>query len=150
MREQSLKAIQPKSFVPKTTDSNHQLGYVPNVVAALDFPSQPNEVYVGDITYLFTCLQWSMVISECLDRDLFSRRVVGWKVDTHMEEGLVIDSLTQALGKRNPAVGLIVHTDRGGQYASTRFKKLLKNYRCIQSISGADNPYDNANAESFF
>ncbi len=148
LRDQSLKAIQPKSFVPKTTDSNHHLGYAPNVVAALDFPSQPDEVYVGDITYLPASNGQWFYLNVWID--LFSRRVVGWKVDTHMEEDLVIDSLTQALGKRNPDVGLIVHTDRGGQYASTRFKKLLKNYRCIQSMSGADNPYDNAYAESFF
>jgi putative transposase len=148
LRDQSLKAIQPKSFVPKTTNSNHQLGYAPNVVAALDFPSQPDEVYVGDITYLPASNGQWFYLNVWID--LFSRRVVGWKVDTQMEENLVVDSLRQALCKRNPAAGLIVHSDRGGQYAATRFKEVLKNYRCIQSMSGADNPYDNAYAESFF
>lgn len=148
LRDQSLKAIQPKSFVPKTTNSKHQLGYAPNVVGALDFPSQPNEIYVGDITYLpATNGQW-LYLNVWID--LFSRTVVGWKVDTHMEENLVVDSLKQALGKRNPDVGLIVHSDRGGQYAGNGFKEVLKNYGCIQSMSGADNPYDNAYAESFF
>ena len=76
--------------------------------------------------------------------DLFSRSVVGWKVDTHMEESLVVDSLKQAVHKRSPDKGLIIHSDRGGQYAGAGFKKVLETHNCIQSMSGADNPYDNA------
>lgn len=148
MRDQSLKAIQPKSFVPKTTNSKHSLGYAPNVVAALDFPSQPNQIYVGDITYLSTTYGQWLYLNVWID--LFSRSVVGWKVDTHMEESLVVDSLKQALHKRRPEKGLIIHSDRGGQYAAAGFKEVLKKHNHIQSMSGADNPYDNAYAESFF
>lgn len=148
MRDQSLKAIQPKSFVPKTTNSNHTLGYAPNVLAEVGFPSEPNEVYVGDITYLPTTYGQWLYLNVWID--LFSRSVVGWKVDTHMEESLVVDSLKQAMYKRRPEKGLIIHSDRGGQYASAAFKEVLTKNHCIQSMSDADNPYDNAYAESFF
>lgn len=148
MKAQSLKAIQPKSFVPKTTNSKHKLGYSPNVVGAMDFPTQPNQVYVGDITYLPTTYGQWLYLNVWID--LFSRSVVGWKVDTHMEDSLVVDSLKQAVHKRSPDKGLIIHSDRGGQYAGAGFKKVLETHNCIQSMSGADNPYDNAYAESFF
>lgn len=148
MSDQSLRAIQPKSFVPKTTNSKHKLGYAPNVLAEVGFPSGPNEVYVGDITYLPTTYGQWLYLNVWID--LFSRSVVGWKVDTHMEESLVVDSLKQAVHKRSPDKGLIIHSDRGGQYAGTAFKEALSKHHCIQSMSGADNPYDNAYAESFF
>ena len=82
--------------------------------------------------------------------DLYSRRIVGWKVDTNMEESLIVESLEQALYKRSPSEGLIIHSDRGGQYAGAAFKKLLTDHHCKQSMSAADNPYDNAFAESLF
>jgi putative transposase len=148
MKEQALKAIQPKSFVPKTTDSRHKLGYAPNLLADRNFPTAPNEVYVGDITYLPTTYGKWLYLSTWMD--LYSRVIVGWKVDIHMEESLIIESLEQALYKRSPSAGLIIHSDRGGQYAGAAFKKLLKNNRCLQSMSEADNPYDNAFAESLF
>jgi putative transposase len=148
MKAQVLKAIQPKSFVPKTTDSRHKLGYSPNLLADRDFPTAPNEVYVGDITYLPTTYGKWLYLSTWMD--LYSRAIVGWKVDTHMEEGLIIESLEQAFYKRSPSAGLIIHSDRGGQYAGAAFKKLLKDNYCLQSMSEADNPYDNAFAESLF
>lgn len=148
MRDQSLKAIQPKSFVPKTTNSKHKLGYAPNVLAEVGFPSEPNAVYVGDITYLPTTYGQWLYLNVWID--LFSRSVVGWKVDAHMEESLVVDSLSLAVHKRSPGKGLIIHSDRGGQYAGAAFKQELSKHHCIQSMSGADNPYDNAYAESFF
>lgn len=148
MRDQSLKAIQPKSFVPKTTNSKHKLGYAPNVLAEVGFPSRPDEVYVGDITYLPTTYGQWLYLNVWID--LFSRSVVGWKVDIHMEEALVEDSLKQAVHKRSPVKGLIIHSDRGGQYAGAAFKDTLTKHHCIQSMSGADIPYDNAYAESFF
>lgn len=148
MKDQSLKAIQPRSFVPKTTNSKHCLGFAPNVLAGVDFPSEPNEVFVGDITYLPTTYGQWLYLNVWID--LFSRTVVGWKVDTHMEESLVIDSLNHALVKRRPRKGIIIHSDRGGQYAGSGFKSVIGRFECIQSMSGADNPYDNAFAESFF
>lgn len=141
-----LKAIQPKSFVPKTTNSKHTLGYAPNVLACSEFPKEPNQVFVGDITYLPTTYGEWLYLNVWID--LFSRRVVGWKVDDNMEEDLAIDSFNQAKNTRTPRKGLIVHTDRAGQYAGADFKLAVKGY--TQSMSGADNPYDNAHAESFF
>ena len=146
MKNQSLRAIQPKSFVPKTTNSKHTLGYAPNVLAARDFPQAPNKVFVGDITYLPTTSGQWLYLNIWMD--LYSRRIVGWKVDFRMDEHLVTDSLTQAINNRRPGAGLIVHSDRGGQYASALFKATLKGQ--TQSMSNADNPYDNAFAESFF
>jgi len=148
MRAQNLIAIQPKSFVPKTTNSNHTLGYSPNVLAHVGFPTEIGQVYVGDITFLPTNTgEWLYLM---VWMDLFSRRICGWKVEEHMEESLVIESLQQAFYKRPPAPGLIVHSDRGGQFASVKFRDVLLKHTCIQSMSEADNPYDNAFAESFF
>jgi len=148
MRAQNLIAIQPKSFVPKTTNSNHTLGYSPNVLARQGFPTGIGQVYVGDITYLPTTNgEWLYLM---VWMDLFSRRICGWKVEEHMEESLVIDALMQAFKKRFPAKGLITHSDRGGQFASVKYRALLEKYDCVQSMSEADNPYDNAFAESFF
>lgn len=148
MKELGLKALQPKSFVPKTTNSKHTLGYAPNLLGQMGFPVAPNRVYVGDITYLPTTYGHWLYLNVWID--LYSRYVVGWKVDTNMEDALVVHSLKQALYKRSPPSGVIVHSDRGGQYASHHFKELLNDHGCMQSMSGSDNPYDNAHAESFF
>lgn len=148
MRVQGLHAIQPRSFVPKTTNSRHKLGYATNLLAEQAFPLAPDQVYVGDITYLPTTDGKWLYLNQWMD--LYSRRIVGWKIDIHMGESLVTESLKQALNNRSPAPGLIVHSDRGGQYRSANFKNLMNGYQCLQSMSGADNPYDNAHAESFF
>jgi putative transposase len=148
MRAQNLIAIQPKSFVPKTTNSKHTLGYSPNVLAQRGFPTGIGQVYVGDITYLPTTNgDWLYLM---VWMDLFCRRICGWKVEEHMEESLVIESLQQAFYKRPPTPGLIAHSDRGGQFASVNYRALLLKHDCVQSMSEADNPYDNAFAESFF
>lgn len=148
MRQQNLVAIQPKSFVPKTTNSQHTRGYSPNVLAQRGFPTAPDQVYVGDITFLPTTYgEWLYLMSWM---DLFSRYVVGWKVEDHMEDVLAIESLQSAFNKRNPPHGIMIHTDRGGQFASHDFRTLLNDYKCVQSMSEADNPYDNAFAESLF
>ncbi len=150
MRKMGLKAIQPKSFVPKTTNSNHDLGYSPNLLAdkKATFPTEINQVYVGDITYLPVKEDKFLYLNMWMD--LYSRTIVGWKVDLRMDDTLVIDSLKQAIFKRKPKENLIIHSDRGGQYASSDFRELLKKYQFKQSMSAADNPYDNAFAESFF
>jgi transposase InsO family protein len=82
--------------------------------------------------------------------DLYSRVIVGWQVEGTMEEDLIIRALKKGLQWRRPAAELIVHSDRGGQYVGNRFRKLLKKHHCLQSMSRADDPYDNAFAESFF
>jgi transposase InsO family protein len=82
--------------------------------------------------------------------DLFSRKVVGWDLQDHMRESMVIASLQKAIGSRNIKPGLLIHSDRGGQYAGTAFRKILYACNMQQSMSDADNPYDNAHMESFF
>lgn len=148
MKGHNLVAIQPKGFVPKTTDSRHRLGYSPNVLAHRGFPEGLNQVYVGDITYLPTTGgEWLYLM---IWMDLRSRLVVGWYIEEHMQDTLAIQALELAFAKRKPAPGLIIHTDRAGQFASVDFRFLLARHQCIQSMSKADNPYDNAFAESLF
>src|SRR5215210_4750036 len=82
--------------------------------------------------------------------DLYSRMIVGWRVEAHMEDTLIINALQQGLYSRQPESGLIAHSDRGGQYVSDELRKLIKAYQIRQSMSRADDPYDNAFAESFW
>jgi transposase InsO family protein len=148
MKMENLVAIQPKSFVPRTTDSRHGKRVAPNLLLKTCAPVAPNLVWVGDITYLpLKQGKWAYLATWL---DLFSRTIVGWQIDNNMEEDLIINALQKAFDYRMPATGLIVHSDRGGQYVATNFKKLLNKYNCKQSMSRADDPYDNAFAESFF
>ena len=148
MNKQDLVAIQPKSFVPRTTDSRHGKRIAANLLLGLCAPTAPNLVWVGDITYLpLRQGKWAYLATWL---DLYSRTIVGWQVDNNMEEDLIITALQKAFDYRKPATGLIVHSDRGGQYVANNFKKLLDKYDCKQSMSRADDPYDNAFAESFF
>jgi putative transposase len=106
-----------------------------------------NKIWVGDITYIPTrhgFLYLSVFI------DIFSRKVVGWSMDTRIRDSLVISAFYQAIGRQHPSEGLIVHTDRGAQYTSQRFQALLERYGCQQSMSRKGNPYDNAVMESFY
>jgi transposase InsO family protein len=82
--------------------------------------------------------------------DLCSRKIVGWDLQDHMQESLVTASLGKALRTRKVPPGLLIHSDRGGQYAGTKFRQILQNKTMVQSMSDADNPYDNAHMESFF
>lgn len=149
LAELGLRAIQPRSFVPRTTQSRHLLGYSPNLLAELELPpAAPNEVFVGDITYL--PLQgggWAYLATWT---DLYSRRVVGWAVADHMEEGLVLEAFLKVLQQRRLAPGAIIHSDRGGQYAGKQFRRLLRANQLRQSMSRAGETYDNAFAESLF
>ncbi|MDJ1470237.1 IS3 family transposase [Xanthocytophaga flava] len=153
LKKEGLQAIQPKSFVPKTTDSAHGKRNSPNLLLDLDgnriFQVQAiNKVWVGDLTYLPVCDGSFLYLNIWID--LFSRNIVGWQLQESMEESLVIDSLKKAILNRRPEPGLIVHSDRGSQYASNNFRKLLTKHKCRQSMSRKDNCYDNAIAESLF
>lgn len=149
MREQGLRAIQPKEFVPTTTNSRHGLGYSENLLLGMKLPPErPNEVIVGDITYL--PLQDGSFAYLATWADLFSRLVLGWDVQDHMQEGLILVAFEKALRRRGQLREAIVHSDRGGQYASGHFRSLLKVAGCRQSMSRAEESYDNAYAESLF
>jgi len=148
MKDQGLRAIQPKSFVPKTTDSKHGLGYSPNLLIDAPAPTKIDELWVGDITYV--PLRGGSFCYLAILMDRYSRYIVGWYLDETMTENLVLPVLRMAIGDRQPRANLIHHTDRGGQYASTRYRALLRRAAFRQSMNRADNCYDNAFMESCF
>jgi putative transposase len=148
LKIQGLKAIQPKSFKPKTTDSRHTLGYNPNLLLSVPPPQNVNQVWVADITYI--PLRKGGFAYLALLLDLFSRRVIGWRLAEHMTEQLVLDPLHQAIRNRQPPAGLIHHSDRGGQYAGRDYRAVLRRAAMRQSMSRAANCYDNAFMESCF
>jgi transposase InsO family protein len=108
---------------------------------------QPNTVYVGDITYLPTGEGW-LYLAVVLD--LYSRAVVGWAMADHMRTELVHNALSMAIDQRQPAVGLLMHTDRGSQYGAESYRQLLSQHGIRPSMSRKGNCWDNAVAESFF
>jgi putative transposase len=148
LKTQGLRAIQPKSFVPKTTDSRHRLGYSPNLLLDSKEPTGINQVWVGDITYIPLDGGTFCYLASLMD--LFSRRIVGWHLKDDMTESLVLAGLQLAIKERQPSEGLIHHTDRGGQYAGNDYRAVLRRAGIRQSMSRADNCYDNSFKESFF
>jgi len=143
-----LKAIQPRSFVPKTTDSRHAYKISPNLLLGRNMPRKPNEVWVGDITYIPLAAGKWCYLSVWMD--LFSRRIIGWQLDDNMQETLITAAFKKALNGRKINQSLIIHSDRGGQYAGNEFRKMMADKQVLQSMSRADNPYDNAFMESCF
>jgi putative transposase len=152
LKTQGLRAIQPKSYKPRTTDSRHRLGYNQNLLAGYGRVSKFNEVWVGDITYI--PLSGGGPRNRfgyfALLMDLYSRRIVGWEFHSSMDEALVLRALRRAIRTRQPGEGLIHHTDRGGQYASKRYREVLRRSGIRQSMSAAECCYDNAFMESCF
>jgi len=147
MKKLGLNTCNKRRFRVLTTDSNHNYAISPNRLEQDFYVSQPNKVYVGDITYIPTSEGWLYLATVI---DLYSRRIVGWSMDAHMPASLVNDALHMALKTRSPDRGLIWHTDRGSQYASDSHRQLLKEHGIMQSMSRRGNCYDNAVAESFF
>jgi transposase InsO family protein len=146
LKSQGLRAIQPRSFVPRTTDSRHTLGYSPNLLLDADEPTRVDELWVGDITYLPLRGGGFGYLAALLDR--YSRDIVAWSIDATMAEPLVLGVLRRAIRERQPMAGLVHHTDRGGQYAGTEYRAVLRRASMRQSMSRADNCYDNAFMES--
>jgi transposase InsO family protein len=147
MDEMDLVAIQPRSFKPRTTRSRHSLGYSPNRLSEGVELAAINRVWVGDITYVPLRHRFAYL---ALLMDLYSRRIVGWSLEEHMEESLVIGALRMAIRHRQPVPELIHHTDRGGQYAGQEYRRILHRSRMLQSMSRAADCYDNAFMESCF
>lgn len=148
LHRHGLQAIQPKSFVPRTTDSRHPYPMSPNLLKGRPFPIRIDQVWVGDITFI--PLQGNKWGYLAVWMDLFSRKVTGWQLRAHMREELVMEAFVKSWNGRQATNGLIIHSDRGGQYAGKRFRKLLDGHYSLQSMSGTDNPYDNAFMESYF
>jgi len=147
MKEVGAVVKMKRKFKVKTTDSNHDYKISPNRLQR-DFRTNiPDEVYVGDITYIRTQQGW-LYLAVVID--LFSRKVVGWSMDDNMETPLVNNALRMALHNRKPPSKLIWHTDRGSQYASSSHRELLVENDILQSMSRKGDCWDNAVSESFF
>lgn len=130
-----------------TTNSNHKLPIFDNVLKRVFYAPKTNCVYVSDITYIATQEGW-LYLAVVID--LYSRKVVGWSINSRMEASLVCDALKMAIWQRKPQVGFIVHSDRGAQYASKLYRNLLEKYQGVGSMSRKGNCWDNSVAESFF
>ncbi len=130
-----------------TTDSRHHQPIAPNRLERQFNVNQPNQAFVGDITYIETREGW-LYLAVVID--LYSRQVVGWSMNQRMPAKLVNDALLMAIWNRKPAKGLIWHTDRGSQYASDSHRQILKQHGIIQSMSRKGDCWDNAVSESFF
>jgi transposase InsO family protein len=146
MQQASLTPVWKRKFV-HTTDSNHDLPIAANVLARQFNPVAPNVAYASDITYIRTGAGWLYL---AIVLDLFSRKVVGWAMAPSMPATLVCDALRMAIQQRQPAAGLIVHSDRGSQYASAQYQALLAKHGFVCSMSRKGNCWDNAVAERFF
>ena len=146
MRRQGLVAKAARKF-KATTDSGHTLAVAQNLLQQDFGCSAPNEKWCGDITYLWTDEGWLYL---AIVLDLFSRRVIGWSMNRRMTRQLVCDAMSMAIGARGELDGTIMHTDRGSQYCSDQFQRLLRRHGIRPSMSARGNCYDNACAESFF
>jgi putative transposase len=146
MRKLGLIARRPKRF-RVTTDSAHDKPVAENALGRKFEAAQPNRVWTTDITYVWTREGWLYLAAII---DLFSRRVVGWATANHMRTSLVLSALRMALGRRLPDGGLVHHSDRGVQYASTAYRDALAELDIVCSMSRKGNCWDNAVSESFF
>lgn len=146
MRIQGLRA-RPRRRYRTTTDSRHGLPVSPNLLARRFAVAQPNTAWVTDMTYLWTAQGW-LYLAVIID--LFSRRVVGWSMSERIDRKLALDALRMALAQRRPQPGLIHHSDRGSQYASGDYQRLLATNGIVGSMSRRGDCWDNAVAESFF
>lgn len=146
MSEMGLRAIPSEPFMI-TTDSNHSQPIFENLLHQDFETNQPNEVWVTDMTYVWTWEGW-IYLAAILD--LYSRKVVGWHIADHMRTEVPLRALKMAVDLRKPGKGLIHHSDRGSQYASKEYRKALEAFEAVGSMSRTGNPYDNACSESFF
>jgi transposase InsO family protein len=149
MKQQNLRAIAPKSFVPRTTDWRHGGRISPNLLKDLKNERlSAGEAVVGDITYLpLRNGKWCYLATF---QDKLTRRIIGWEVSAAMTAELVVKALRMALRNGLIRPNAIIHTDRGSQYVSDVYRELLQIHGLRQSMSAAGNCYDNAQAESFF
>ena len=144
-----LAKVQVSTPVPKTqtTDSSQSKNSPENLLKRQFDVQEPNQVWVGDITYIWTLEGWCYL---AMVMDLFSRKIIGWAVQGHMETQLVVEALQMAKGRRTMKKGLMFHSDQGSQYTSDEFQEFLKQSKITSSLSRKGNCYDNAVAERFF
>lgn len=146
MREDNLLCLRARSFVPATTDSQHSWRVVPNLARGMELTGL-DQLWVADITYVRLLEEFAYL---AIVLDAFSRRVVGWALESHLQASLAVAALGMALAARRPVPGSLVHhSDRGVQYACSDYTALLAAHDIQPSMSRVGNPYDNAKAESF-
>ena len=146
MRALGLKAIQAKKF-KVTTDSNHSKPVAPDLLEQDFCAAMPNQKWTSDISYVWTDEGWLYL---AVVMDLYSRAIVGWSMNRQMTQQLVCDALTMALFRRNFPKATIIHSDRGSQYCSQRYQRLIRNHGLCGSMGRKATCYDNAVTESFF
>ena len=147
MRVDGLCGRQKGRYRVQTTDSNHDQPIAPNRMAQTPKATQPNQIWVGDITYIETQEGW-LYLAAILDR--YSRKIVGWAMSERIDTALVLKALAMALRHRRPPVNLLLHSDRGVQYASADYRRALAQAGLVASMSRKGNCYDNATMESFW
>ena len=130
-----------------TTNSRHSHPIAPNLLKRNFFFEQPNQAWVGDITYIPTGEGWLYL---AIVKDLCTRKIVGYSFSSRIDTALTLEALDMAVRRSNPPMGLIFHSDRGVQYAAHTFRDRLQSYGIRQSMSRKGDPYDNAVAENFF
>jgi len=146
MGEDNLLCLRRRPFVPVTTDSRHGWRVVANLVRGIGLTGI-DQLWVADITYVHLAEEFAYL---AVVLDAFSRRVIGWALETHLQASLAVAALTMAIAARRPVPGsLIHHSDRGVQYACGDYMTLLASHDIRPSMSRVGNPYDNAKAESF-
>ena len=146
MKALKLRAKAKRKY-KMTTDSNHNKPIAPNLLERNFFASKPNEKWTSDITYVWTQEGWLYL---AVIMDLYSRAIIGWKIGRRMTQDLVCDALMMALWRRQFPRDVIVHSDRGSQYASDKYRQLLRKHGLLASMSKRGDCYDNAAMESFF
>jgi transposase InsO family protein len=146
MKENNIVPITVKKF-KATTNSNHDYPISPNLLNRQFNVDAPCKAWVTDITYVHTDEGWLYLAAVM---DLYSGKIVGWAMDSTMTQQLVINALKQAIGRANPPRGVLCHSDRGVQYASKKYRRILAFFGFKQSMSRKGNCWDNACMESFF
>jgi transposase InsO family protein len=146
MRQERLFARQRSKYRPRTTDSRHGGPIAPNRVEKLAV-RRPDQVWVTDATCVLTSEGWLYLVAVL---DVCTRRVIGWAMHQILDAGLVIAALRMALLQRRPREALIVHSDRGAQFASAAYRQVLAQHGLVASMSRKGNCYDNAFIESFW
>jgi len=146
MKETGIHAVAKKKY-RATTDSKHTLPVTANSLNRNFSVNKSNQFWVADITYIYTQEGW-LYLSTIMD--LYSRKIVGWSMNHKITQELVIQALNMAIKQRNPSRGLLLHSDRGSQYASYCYQVLLKRNGILCSMSRKGNCWDNAVMESFY
>lgn len=147
MKTQGLCGRQKGRWRVKTTDSNHDHPIAPNRLKERAQPSAPNQVWVGDITYIKSTQGWLYLAAIM---DIYSRKIVGWAISERIDTALILRAWDMAILHRRPPNGLIFHSDRGVQYASSAHRAALREANVVASMSRKANCYDNAAMEAFW